>query len=184
VLVDGHLVAVIAKALGATVTAVTSSSKVPLVQSLGADKVVDYRAERFTDGIRGQDVVFDTIGKQSLASCRPVLAPGGRYLTPIPSGRAATQAAPSRLSCMLSGGRAPTAHMVSVQANGEQLERIAALMRQRRIRSIIDTVYALRDARQAYEKSRSWRTHGKLVLRVRTDTQGGVARDAPRPART
>ncbi len=158
----------IAKALGATVTAVTSTNNVALVQSLGADKIIDYKVERFTAVMQGQDIVFDTIGKESLTSCRSVLAPGGRYITTIPSGRTAMQSVISRLSRFLSGGRAPSAHVVLVQANGEQLERIAALMEQGRVRSIIDTVYPLHDARKAHEKSRSWRTRGKLVLSVRT----------------
>ena len=173
----------IAKTRGATVTAVTSTSNVALVQSLGADKVIDYKAERFTNVIQEQDIVFDTIGRESLASCRSVLAPGGRYVTTIPSGRTAAESVTSRLSRFFSAGRTPSAHVVLVRANGKQLERIAALMEQRRIRSIIDTVYPLHDAKKAHEKSRSWRTRGKLVLSVRTDAQPGVAGDAPHAAR-
>jgi len=163
----------IAKSFGATVTAVTSTSNVELVQSLGADRVIDYKVERFTDVVRGQNLVFDTIGKESLASCRSVLAPRGRYVTTIPSGRTATESVTSRLSRLVSGGRTPSAHVVLVQANGEQLERIATLMEQRQIRSVIDTVYPLQDARKAHEKSRTWRTRGKLVLSVRTDARAG-----------
>lgn len=159
----------IAKTLGATVTAVTSTSNAALVQSLGADKVVDYKIERFTEVIQGQDVVFDTIGKESLASCRSVLARGGCYVTTIPSGRTAAQSVISRFSRLSSGGRSPSAHVVLVQADGQQLERIATLMEQRQIHSVIDTVYPLHDARKAHERSRSWRTRGKLVLSVRTD---------------
>jgi NADPH:quinone reductase-like Zn-dependent oxidoreductase len=169
----------IAKGRGATVTAVTSASNMMLVRSLGADRVIDYKTERFTDVIQGQDIVFDTIGRESLTSCRPVLAPGGRYVTTIPNIRTAMQSALSRLSRLLSGGRTPSAHVVLVQANGEQLEQIAALMEQRRLRSVIDTVYPLHDARKAHEKSRTWRTRGKLVLSVRTGAQPGVAGDVP-----
>ena len=146
-------------------------------------EVINYRAERFADVIQGQDLVFDTIGKESLDSCRSVLAQSGRYITTIPSVRTAAQSAISRLSRFLSGGRTPSAHVVLAQANGEQLERIAALMEQRRIRSVIDTVYPLHDARKAHEKSRSWRTRGKLILSMRADAQPGVSGDAPQAAR-
>lgn len=156
----------IAKALGATVTAVTSTGNAELVQSLGADRVIDYRKERFVDVVKEQDVLFDTIGRESLNSCRSVLARGGRYITTIPSVRTAAQSLFSRPSSFLSGGRTATAHVVLVQASGEQLERIAALMEQGLIRSVIDTVFPLHDARKAHEKSRSWRTRGKLVLAV------------------
>ena len=173
----------IAKALGASVTAVTSTGNITLVQSLGADRVIDYKTERFTSVIRNQDVVFDTIGKESLTSCRLVLASGGRYITTIPSGRTAMQSAISGLRRFVSGGRTPSAHVVLVRANGDDLERIAALMAEGRIRSVIDSVYPLHEARAAHEKSRSWRTRGKLVLQVRADAQPGSPPDAPQAAR-
>ena len=157
----------IAKALGAAVTAVTSTGNVALVHLLGADRVIDYKIERFASVIRDQDIVFDTIGKESLSSCRSVLAPGGRYVTTIPSGRTAVQSVTSQLLRLMSGGRAPSAHVVLVRARGDDLERIATLMAQGRIRSVIDSVYPLHEAKAAHEKSRSWRTRGKLVLRVR-----------------
>ena len=54
----------IAKALGASVTAVTSTGNMTLVRSLGADRVIDYKTERFTSVIRNQDVVFDVIVRE------------------------------------------------------------------------------------------------------------------------
>jgi NADPH:quinone reductase-like Zn-dependent oxidoreductase len=137
-----------------------------LVQSHGADRVIDYKTERFTSVIRNQNVVFDAIGRESLTSCRLVLASGGRYITTIPNGRTAMQSAISGLRRFATGGRTPSAHVVLVRANGHDLARIAALMAEGRIRSVIDSVYPLHDARAAHEKSRSWRTRGKLVLRV------------------
>lgn len=157
----------LAKALGGTVTAVTSTGNVALLQSLGADRVIDYKNERFASVVRDQDAVFDTIGKESLASCRPALAPGGRYITTIPDGRTALQATFSGLLRRVSGGSIQSAHVVLVQANGADLETIASLMSKGQIRSVIDTVYPLSEARAAHEKSRSWRTRGKLVLAVR-----------------
>ena len=169
----------IAKALGASITAVTSTGNMTLVQSLGADRVIDYKTQHFTSVIRNQDVVFDTIGKESLTSCRLVLASGGRYITTIPSGRTAMQSAISCLQRFVSGGRTPSAHLVLVRANGDDLERIALLMTEGRIRSVIDSVYPLHEARAAHEKSRSWRTRGKLVLQVQANAQPGSSPDAP-----
>jgi NADPH:quinone reductase-like Zn-dependent oxidoreductase len=157
----------LAKALGATVTAVTSTGNVPLLESLGADRVIDYKNERFASVVRNQDAVFDTIGKESLASCRPALARGGRYITTIPDGRTALQATFSGLLRRVGGDSIQTAHVVLVQASGAHLETIASLMSKGQIRSVIDTVYPLSEARAAHEKSRSWRTRGKLVLAVR-----------------
>jgi NADPH:quinone reductase-like Zn-dependent oxidoreductase len=167
----------IATALGATVTAVTSTGNVALAQSLGATRVIDYKTERFTAVARDQDVVFDTIGKESLNSCRSVLARGGRYVTTVPSGRTLMQSALSHLLRFVSAGRAPSAHVVLVRASGENLERIANLMTQGRIRSVIDSIFPLHEAGAAHEKSRTRRTRGKLVLRVENDAQPAVPGD-------
>jgi NADPH2:quinone reductase len=70
----------LAKLFGATVTGVCSTGNVEMVRSLGADRVVDYTTEDFARSGETYDVVFDTVGKSSFSRCRPILAPGGRYL--------------------------------------------------------------------------------------------------------
>lgn len=157
----------IAKLLGATVTAVASAANADLVRSLGADRVIDYKTERFTTLLRDQDLVFDTIGRESLRTCSPVLAPRGRYITTIPGAGTFAQAAASAVRRLLRGGRARSAHTVLVRADGEDLARIASWMAEGRIRSVIDSAYPLSQVRAAHEKSRTWRSRGKLVLQVR-----------------
>ena len=90
----------------------------------------------------------------------------------------AMQSAVSRVARLASGGRTPSAHVVLVQADGAQLARIAALMEQGQVRSVIDSVYPLCDASRAHERSRSWRTRGKLVLSLRGDAQSAVPGNA------
>lgn len=157
----------LAKALGATVTGVTSERNASLVESLGADRVIDYTTERFETLLRSQDVVFDTIGRESLKKCSPVLAQRGRYITTIPSAATMTRGWTSLLLRMLPGGKAQSSHVILVRADGEDLGRIAALMAEGRVRSVIDSVYPLSEVRAAHERSRSWRSRGKLVLQVR-----------------
>ena len=71
----------IAKALGAEVTAVTSSDKVALVRSLGADHVIDYSREDFTrDRNHSFDLVIDVGANRSVRDMRRLLAPGGRII--------------------------------------------------------------------------------------------------------
>ena len=67
----------IAKALGAHVTAVTGENKVDIVRSLGADEVIDYTKEDFTQRPARFDVVFDVAATRSIGSLRRVLLPGG-----------------------------------------------------------------------------------------------------------
>ena len=71
----------IGKYFGANVTAVCSTPNVPLVKSLGADTVVDYLKEDFTNTDSKYDVVFDAVGKTSRSACKKLLKPNGRYAT-------------------------------------------------------------------------------------------------------
>jgi NADPH:quinone reductase-like Zn-dependent oxidoreductase len=70
----------LAKVLGAEVTAVCGTKNVQLVRTLGADHVVDYLREDFTQNGRTYDVIFDAVGKHSFWRCRGSLKPGGVYV--------------------------------------------------------------------------------------------------------
>ena len=67
--------------LGAQVTAICSTEHVELVRGLGADRVIDYRAEDFTKDEQTYDVVCDAVGKSSFGRCRRLLKPGGIFLS-------------------------------------------------------------------------------------------------------
>jgi NADPH:quinone reductase-like Zn-dependent oxidoreductase len=67
----------IAKAFGAVVTGVSSGSKAELVRAIGADDVIDYTREDFTDGSRRWDVIIDTAGRRPLRVLRRALTPRG-----------------------------------------------------------------------------------------------------------
>ena len=70
----------IAKALGAEVTGVCSTRNVQMVQSLGADHVIDYTKEDFTQGAQRYDLIVDTVGNHPLLQMRRTLAPNGRFV--------------------------------------------------------------------------------------------------------
>jgi NADPH:quinone reductase-like Zn-dependent oxidoreductase len=67
----------LAKAFGAAVTGVCSTSKANLVRALGADEVIDYTREDFTDGTRQFDLILDTAGRRPLSQLRRALTPQG-----------------------------------------------------------------------------------------------------------
>jgi len=69
------------KYFGADVTAVCNTKNVALVKSLGAGKVFDYTKEDFTKDDQMYDAVFDTVGKSSFSRCKPLLKPGGIYIS-------------------------------------------------------------------------------------------------------
>jgi len=70
----------LARYFGADVTAVCSTKNLELVKSLGADAVIDYTQEDFTENGQTYDVIFDAVGKLSFRRCRSSLKPGGSYL--------------------------------------------------------------------------------------------------------
>jgi NADPH:quinone reductase-like Zn-dependent oxidoreductase len=73
----GSFAVQLAKAFGAEVTGVCSTTKVELVRSLGADHVIDYTREGFADGARRWDLVVDTAGRRSLSQLRGALTRRG-----------------------------------------------------------------------------------------------------------
>lgn len=75
----------LAKSFGAHVTAVGSTRNLELMKSLGADVVIDYTTEAFSEHTETYDVIFDSVGKSSFAQCKHMLAPGGVYMGTVPS---------------------------------------------------------------------------------------------------
>jgi NADPH:quinone reductase-like Zn-dependent oxidoreductase len=70
----------IAKSFGARVTGVCSTRNVDMVRSLGADQVIDYTLENFTQSGQRYDVMLDLVGSRSLSDCRRALTPRGTYV--------------------------------------------------------------------------------------------------------
>jgi NADPH:quinone reductase-like Zn-dependent oxidoreductase len=76
----GVLAVQLAKAYGANVTGVDNTKKLEMVRSLGADQVIDYTKEDFTQSGERYDLIFDIPGNHPFSACRRVLALNGKYV--------------------------------------------------------------------------------------------------------
>src|SRR5262245_13378198 len=138
---------------GARVTATASSANLDFVRSLGADEVIDYRAERFEDVVRDVDVVFDTVGGETLERSWGVLKHGGRLVTVAASGEQTTDE------------RVRAAYFI-VEPSRAQLAEIARLIDAGALRPVVGAVFPLAEAQQAYQYKP---VRGKIVLRMVDD---------------
>jgi NADPH:quinone reductase-like Zn-dependent oxidoreductase len=161
----GHYAVQIARHAGAVVTGICGQSNIEFVRGLGAENVIDHTTTQFTDVMGEQDVVFDTIGRESLATCAPVLTPAGAYLTTNPTIPAAAEWARTALTQRVLGGR--RAQLVLVRPRLSDLNAIATLMATGHIRSVVEDTYPLENAGDALEKSRRGHARAKLVLKIR-----------------
>ena len=146
----------LAKHLGATVIATASAGNHPYVRSLGADRVIDYNAEKFTSIGPICDVVFDTVGGDVRAGCYAVLKPGGKlvWIAPAPEGFEIPRKDVQTLR-------------PEVRRDRAHLERMLALLAAGAIRPPAIVKYKLADAAQAHRISEARHLQGKLVLEVR-----------------
>jgi NADPH:quinone reductase-like Zn-dependent oxidoreductase len=151
----GSLAIQILKHLGATVIATTSGRNRALVESLGADQVVDYTTTRFLDVVEPVDAVFDTLGGQVQEDSWAVLRPGGIQVSII--------SPPDEEKARARGLRGA---FVFIGPNAPVLEQLAALVDAGSLRPIVGAEFALRDIAQAHALSESGRTVGKIVLYV------------------
>ena len=152
----------IAKAAGARVTAVCGTRNVDRVRGLGADEVIDYQARDFHTSARDQDIVFDTIGRESAKRCAPMLKRGGAYITTIPNPRQLLSGAMTRLGL----SRTIRAYVVLALPGEQAVTAIGELAARGVLKPTIDTIYDLDHAAEAHQYARSFHTRGKLVFRM------------------
>ncbi|MBL8348222.1 MAG: NAD(P)-dependent alcohol dehydrogenase [Rubrivivax sp.] len=160
----GTAAVLLAKATGASVTAVVATPHMDMARSLGADRVVDYTAEDFTAIGETFDAVLDAVGKTSYFRCRRLLKPGGTF--------AATDLGPGWQNVWLSLGSAlvrservifPLPQVVRARA---VLERLRGLMEAHAYRAVVDRRYPLAAIVDAYRYVETGQKTGVVVVDV------------------
>jgi len=170
----------LAKHLGATVATTTSTGNLELVRSLGADEVIDYKKQEFEDVLSGYDTVLGTVRGDALEKALRILKPqsavvsligppdaafgrqrGMNFLMTFVFGRL------SRKIIKLAKKRDATYSFLFVRPDGRQLEKIAALVDDGKIRPVIDKVFPFDSLKEGLAYLQQGRSKGKVVIRMR-----------------
>lgn len=155
----------IAKALGAEVTAVCSTSKMEMVSRLGADRIIDYTRDDFVSSERGYDVVFDNVGDRPWSQIRRVLAPGG--IDVQVTGSKHRLAGPVRelifrKTLSRVGSRRFT--WFTAAMSRRHLEQLAGLLASGDVKPVIEATYPLEKTAEALSHLGEGHAAGKLVI--------------------
>lgn len=159
----------IAKALGAYVTAVTSTRNVDLVRPLGADDLFDYTKEDVPKGDERYDVILDVGATRSLRDLRRMLVPGGTLVCAGAAKRGGWLGILARLLAMLFRSRVLRQRVVFYIASTrpEDLAYLKALIEAGQLRPVIDRTYTLEEGREAVRYAMSGQARAKVVITVR-----------------
>lgn len=151
----GSLAVQFAKARGAYVIGTASSTNQAFLSELGVDKAVDYQKTRFEDVVRDVDVVLDAIGGDTQERSFKVLNKGGILVSIVQP--------PSQELATKYGVRAL---FYGAHASSSDLAEIAKLIDSGKVKTVVETVLPLAEARRAHELIQSGHTRGKIVLKA------------------
>jgi NADPH:quinone reductase-like Zn-dependent oxidoreductase len=155
----------LAKYYWAKVTGVCSTPNLEWVKSLGADLVIDYTREDFTENGKTYDIVFDTVGKCSFSKCKGSLSDEGIYLTTVPTPAIMFQAlwpakCGSKKVKFVAAGLRPAREKV------KDLVFLTNLIETGKIKPVIDRVYPLEQMAEAHRYVEKGHKKGNIAITV------------------
>jgi NADPH:quinone reductase-like Zn-dependent oxidoreductase len=161
----GTATILMAKAIGCMViTTVGDDAKVEKARALGADHVINYNTDRFEGVVRkitakkGVDVVFEHVGPETWVKSLTALAKNGKLVT---CGATSGPAAKTDLRYVFTRQLSILGSMMGTRS---ELLEVAKLLEIGKLKPVIDSVYPLREARQAQEYLLSRKNFGKVIL--------------------
>ena len=153
------------KHFGAEVTGVCSTPRLEYVKSLGADKVIDYTKEDFTQSGETYDLILDVLGKSSFSRCKSSLKENGRYLLASFKMRQLFQMLWTKII-----GRKKVVCAIASDKK-EDLIFIKQLIEAGKIKSVIDTSFPLGQTAEAHRYVEKGHKKGNVVITVEHNTK-------------
>jgi NADPH:quinone reductase-like Zn-dependent oxidoreductase len=157
----------IAKQSEAEVTGVCSAQNIDLVRSTGADHVIDYTREDYTQRKGQYDLIVDLVGRASLTAGRRALKPNGTYaVVGSPNARSITGMGRFVKALALSPLVPQRIRPLFSKQNSDDLETMRTLLDTGKVLPVIDAVYDLRNASEALQYVGAGHSRGKVVITV------------------
>jgi NADPH:quinone reductase-like Zn-dependent oxidoreductase len=156
----------IAKSFGAEVTGVCSTTKVDMVRSLGADHVIDYTQEDFTQRGQQYDLILVMGGNHSLSELKQVLRPGGTLVPVGAEGGSRLVGGKAWIRAMLLSKLVRHLRPLASQPNQADLQFVTELIEAGKIRPLIDKTFPLREVPEAIRYLTAGHARGKIVITV------------------
>jgi NADPH:quinone reductase-like Zn-dependent oxidoreductase len=158
----------LAKAFGAQVTGVASTTQLELVRSIGADDVIDYTRDDPTDGTRHWDLILDTAGRRSLSQLRRALTPKGTLVIVGGEGAGRWLGGFDRnlRAPLLSRFVGQRLRMLASKPRQDDLQTLRELAEAGKLTPLIDRTFPLREVPEAIRLLEAGHTRGKLVITV------------------
>jgi NADPH:quinone reductase-like Zn-dependent oxidoreductase len=155
----------LARYYGAEVTGVCSTANLEWVKSLGADQVIDYTQEDFTENGKAYDIIFDTVGKRSFSECKGSLTDKGIYLATVPTPVIMFQALwpaknGSKKAKFMAAGLRPAREKI------KDLVFLTKLIEAGKIKPVIDRRYPLEQTVEAHRYVEQGHKKGNVVITV------------------
>jgi NADPH:quinone reductase-like Zn-dependent oxidoreductase len=172
----GTLAVQIAKAFGAEVTAVCSTSKIDLARSIGADHVIDYTKEDFTRSDQRYDLIFDNVNNHSRAERSRILTPNGICVLAGIGGAGQHEGQLSRIGGILKASFTSRFSRQKFLTYGtttkqEDLVVLRDLMAAGKLTPVIDRTYKLSETAEAMRYFEEGHARGKVVITVERDNK-------------
>jgi NADPH:quinone reductase-like Zn-dependent oxidoreductase len=155
----------LARYYGAKVTAVCSTSNLEWVRSLGAEQVIDYTREDFTQNGKTYDIIFDTVGKLSFSACKGSLTDDGTYLATVPTPAMMLQV----LWPAKSSGKKVKFAAAGLRSNKDKIKDLiflTGLIEAGKLTAVIDRRYPLAQMAEAHRYVEKGHKKGNVIITV------------------